>query len=283
MMIEACPTCEGQRLNAYARGVKVKGIGIMDVTHMSIEDTYAFMQKVKFKGNKAIIAEKLLKEINSRLKFLVDVGLTYLTLNRGATTLSGGESQRIRLATQIGSALSGVLYVLDEPSIGLHQRDNDKLIKTLKHLKSLGNTVVVVEHDEDTMLAADHIIDIGPGAGIHGGQIVDSGTPAKILKSKSITGRFLSKKETIPSICTYEKSWVRDKRSESKVIASSKLSSCLLSTECAATVPARESKIVVARMDTKASLGEFWQSSQGPSGSPNIPGTQRLQALPWRP
>ncbi len=198
MTIELCPSCQGKRLNSYAREVKVKEMGIIDITQMSIEDAYAFMQKVKFKGNKGIVADKLLKEINSRLKFLVDVGLTYLTLNRGAMTLSGGESQRIRLATQIGSALSGVLYVLDEPSIGLHQRDNDKLIKTLKHLKSLGNTVVVVEHDEDTMLAADHIIDIGPGAGIHGGEIVDFGTPAKIKKSNSITGRFLSNREIIP-------------------------------------------------------------------------------------
>jgi excinuclease ABC subunit A len=197
MVIECCPDCEGQRLNAYARHVMVNKKGIMELTQMSIEDAYNFMLKTKFKGTKAIIAEKLLKEINSRLKFLVDVGLTYLTLNRGAMTLSGGESQRIRLATQIGSALSGVLYVLDEPSIGLHQRDNDKLIQTLKHLKSLGNTVVVVEHDEETMLSADHIVDIGPGAGIHGGEIVDYGTPAKIKKSKSITGKFLSGKEKI--------------------------------------------------------------------------------------
>ena len=197
MVIEGCPDCEGLRLNPYARNVMVNKKGIMELTQMSVEDAYSFMQKTKFKGTKAIIAEKLLKEINARLKFLVDVGLTYLTLNRGAMTLSGGESQRIRLATQIGSALSGVLYVLDEPSIGLHQRDNDKLIQTLKHLKSLGNTVVVVEHDEETMLNADHIVDIGPGAGIHGGEIVDYGTPAKIKKSKSITGMFLSGKEKI--------------------------------------------------------------------------------------
>lgn len=194
MTIELCPDCEGQRLNSYARGVKVNKFGIMELSYLSIEDAYDFFLKIKFTGNKAIIAEKLLKEINGRLKFLVDVGLSYLSLNRSAMTLSGGESQRIRLATQIGSALSGVLYVLDEPSIGLHQRDNDKLIATLKHLKSLGNTVVVVEHDEDTMLSSDYIIDIGPGAGIHGGEIVAFGTPAQVKKADTITGKYLSGK-----------------------------------------------------------------------------------------
>ena len=194
MDIETCPHCSGKRLNEYSRCVEVSKKGIIDITQMSIEDSYAFFKKVKFTGNKAIIAEKLLKEINGRLKFLVDVGLTYLTLNRSATTLSGGESQRIRLATQIGSALSGVLYVLDEPSIGLHQRDNDKLIATLKHLKSLGNTVIVVEHDEDTMLNSDYIIDIGPGAGLHGGEVVAFGTPAEVMKAKTMTGLYLSGK-----------------------------------------------------------------------------------------
>jgi len=197
MNIENCPKCDGQRLNDYARAVTIKDKGIMEVTQMSLEDSYQFFQKIKFKGNKAIIATKLLKEINSRLRFLNDVGLNYLTLNRAANTLSGGESQRIRLATQIGSALSGVLYVLDEPSIGLHQRDNDRLVQTLKELRDLGNTVIVVEHDEETMENADHIIDIGPGAGIHGGTIVSEGTPAKIKKANSITGKFLSGREKI--------------------------------------------------------------------------------------
>lgn len=197
MAIEQCPDCHGQRLNTYARSVLVNKKSIMEIANLSIEDAYAFFQKVKFTGNKAIIAEKLLKEINSRLKFLLDVGLNYLTLNRSAATLSGGESQRIRLATQIGSALSGVLYVLDEPSIGLHQRDNDKLIGTLKNLKKLGNTVVVVEHDEDTMLSADFIVDIGPAAGVHGGEVVASGTPAQIKKAKTVTGNFLAKREKI--------------------------------------------------------------------------------------
>ncbi len=197
MHIKICPACGGERLNAYARHVKVGKLGIMEISHMSIEDAHKFFKKLKFSGNKKIIADKLLKEINARLGFLVDVGLTYLSLNRAANTLSGGESQRIRLATQIGSALSGVLYVLDEPSIGLHQRDNDKLIQTLIQLRDLGNTVIVVEHDEDTMLASDYIIDIGPGAGIHGGEIVAKGTPSEIKKAKSITGAYLSKKEHI--------------------------------------------------------------------------------------
>ena len=197
MHIQTCPSCKGKRLNAYARNVLVGKKGIMDVSQLSIEDAYDFFKKIKFKGNKKIIADKLLKEVNSRLKFLVDVGLTYLTLNRAANTLSGGESQRIRLATQIGSALSGVLYVLDEPSIGLHQRDNDKLIETLIKLRDLGNTVIVVEHDEDTMLASDYLIDIGPGAGIHGGEIVSAGKPKDVMKTDSITARYLSKKEVI--------------------------------------------------------------------------------------
>jgi excinuclease ABC subunit A len=197
MKIEECPSCKGRRLNSYALSVKIENYSIMDIAELSIEDAALFFKKLKFKGQRAIIAEKLLKEINNRLNFLLDVGLSYLTLNRSAATLSGGESQRIRLATQIGSALSGVLYVLDEPSIGLHQRDNDKLIKTLLHLKSLGNTVIVVEHDEDTMLSADHLIDIGPKAGIHGGQIVAEGTPKEVMKQNTVTGNYLSKREVI--------------------------------------------------------------------------------------
>ena len=197
MMIEECPDCAGQRLNEYARSVKINKLGIMQVSSLSIEDAYEFFKGLKFTGNKKVIADKLLKEINNRLKFLVDVGLTYLSLNRSSATLSGGEAQRIRLATQIGSALSGVLYVLDEPSIGLHQRDNDKLIKTLKELRDLGNTVIVVEHDEDTMLASDYLIDIGPLAGVHGGEVVSAGKIAEVKKTDSITAQYLSKKVQI--------------------------------------------------------------------------------------
>ena len=193
MNIKRCPSCQGLRLNRIALSTKIGDKHIMDLCTLSISECHEYLTKIKLEGEKKIIAEKLLKEIVSRLRFLIDVGLNYLTLNRGAMTLSGGESQRIRLATQIGSALSGVLYVLDEPSIGLHQRDNDRLIKTLKSLRDIGNTVLVVEHDEDTMRESDYIIDMGPGAGIHGGTIVSHGPLEKILKDKhSLTAKFLS-------------------------------------------------------------------------------------------
>lgn len=198
MNIVTCSSCNGYRLKPIALSTKVGNKNIMDISEMDIQEAYNFINSIKLKGEKKLIAEKLLIEIKSRLLFLINVGLEYLTINRSASTLSGGESQRIRLATQIGSALSGVLYVLDEPSIGLHQRDNDRLIETLKSLRDLGNTVLVVEHDEDTMREADHIIDVGPGAGIHGGMIVAEGSPKEILKNKkSITANFLSGKESI--------------------------------------------------------------------------------------
>ncbi len=193
MNIKTCSACSGLRLNQIALSTKVGDKHIMDLCTLSIADCFSYLTAIKLDGEKKIIAEKLLKEIISRLKFLLDVGLNYLSLNRGAITLSGGESQRIRLATQIGSALSGVLYVLDEPSIGLHQRDNARLITTLKTLRDLGNTVLVVEHDEDTMRACDYLIDMGPGAGIHGGEIVSHGTLEKVLSDKkSLTARFLN-------------------------------------------------------------------------------------------
>jgi excinuclease ABC subunit A len=199
MKIQTCSDCNGLRLNPIALNTFVFDKHIMDFGEMNIGEVYSFIKNHQLTGNKAIIAEKLIKEITLRLKFLNDVGLNYLTLNRAANTLSGGEAQRIRLATQIGSALSGVLYVLDEPSIGLHQRDNTRLIKTLKALRDLGNTVLVVEHDEETMIESDFIVDLGPGAGIHGGEIVASGTPKQLMKNKkSITSRFLSGKECIP-------------------------------------------------------------------------------------
>lgn len=198
MSISTCPSCSGQRLNRVALSTKIADRNIMNLCTLSIKDLFEFISALKLQGEKAIIAEKLHKEINSRLKFLVDVGLDYLTLSRSAISLSGGESQRIRLATQIGSALSGVLYVLDEPSIGLHQKDNLKLIDTLKSLRDIGNTVIVVEHDEETMRVADHIIDMGPGAGIHGGEIVTSGTLKDILKNKkSLTASYLDGREKI--------------------------------------------------------------------------------------
>ena len=183
------------KLNSFALAVTIKDKSIMELCNLSISEAFSFFEKLEFTGNKAIIAQKLLKEIRDRLRFLLNVGLNYLTLNRDAMTLSGGESQRIRLATQIGSSLSGVLYVLDEPSIGLHQRDNEKLISTLIDLRNIGNTVLVVEHDEDTMLASDYIIDMGPRAGVHGGEIVATGTPDEIKNNnKSVTGKYLAGK-----------------------------------------------------------------------------------------
>lgn len=193
MIIKKCAGCKGRKLNPFALAATIKDRSIMDVCDLSIAEAADFFDSLTFTGNQAIIAHKVLKEVRDRLKFLLNVGLNYLTLNRDAMTLSGGESQRIRLATQIGSALSGVLYVLDEPSIGLHQRDNEKLIKTLIDLRDIGNTVLVVEHDEDTMLASDYLIDMGPEAGIHGGEIVAAGTPEEVKKNKkSITGKYLS-------------------------------------------------------------------------------------------
>ena len=177
MIERPCPECHGSRLRPEARAVKVKGKNIKDLCDLSIEKLFEFFIELKDKlsNTELKIADKLLTEIQARLRFLVDVGLEYLSLSRTAKTLSGGEAQRIRLASQIGSGLSGVLYVLDEPSIGLHQRDNSRLLQTLKNLRDLGNTVLVVEHDEDTMKAADWIIDIGPGAGVHGGDLIASG------------------------------------------------------------------------------------------------------------
>ena len=194
-----CPQCGGDRLSDIARAVTVGGIGIMDFCRMSIAKELEFMENLHLEGNMATVAEQIVREIVSRLKFLTDVGLSYLTLSRAAGTLSGGESQRIRLATQIGSSLMGVLYILDEPSIGLHQRDNDKLLGTLKHLRDIGNTLIVVEHDEDTMRAADFIVDVGPGAGSRGGEIVEAGTMEEIIANpRSVTGQYLSGVKKIP-------------------------------------------------------------------------------------
>ncbi|MFW5887965.1 MAG: excinuclease ABC subunit UvrA, partial [Bacteriovoracia bacterium] len=199
MEIETCPECNGNRLNSFALATTINDKNIMQVCNFDITNTGTFFDQIQLNEHQTIIAANLLKEIRSRLHFLLDVGLNYLSLNRAANTLSGGESQRIRLATQIGSALSGVLYVLDEPSIGLHPRDNDRLIKTLLSLKNLGNTVVVVEHDAATIKHADHLVDIGPGAGIHGGEVIFQGPIDKVIKDKkSLTGRYLSHELSIP-------------------------------------------------------------------------------------
>ena len=199
MNVMPCPTCNGARLKPEALHILVGGQNIQQVTALSIRDCQAFFRQLTLTDKEQEIARRILKEINERLGFLVNVGLDYLSLDRTSGTLSGGEGQRIRLATQIGSSLVGVLYILDEPSIGLHQRDNDRLLTTLRHLRDIGNTVLVVEHDEDTILAADHVIDMGPGAGVHGGQVVAQGTPKEIMENPaSLTGRYLSGELTIP-------------------------------------------------------------------------------------
>ena len=195
---QPCPDCNGTRLRRDARHVLIKGQNLPAITGMTVAQSAEYFVKLKLSGTRAKIAEKILKELQDRLKFLVDVGLNYLTLNRSADTLSGGEAQRIRLASQIGAGLVGVMYILDEPSIGLHQRDNNRLLQTLFHLRDLGNTVIVVEHDEEAIRSADHIIDIGPGAGVHGGEIVAEGSIGDITKSKkSLTGQYLSGKVEI--------------------------------------------------------------------------------------
>ena len=171
-----CPDCHGQRLKPVSLAVTVGGLNIAALSDLSVRKARSFLSQLTLTEKEERIARQILKEIDNRLGFLCDVGLEYLTLSRSAGTLSGGEAQRIRLATQIGSSLMGVLYILDEPSIGLHQRDNDRLLQTLKHLRDIGNTVIVVEHDEDTMRQADYIVDIGPGAGVHGGEVVACGT-----------------------------------------------------------------------------------------------------------
>ncbi|WP_288570199.1 excinuclease ABC subunit UvrA [uncultured Methanobrevibacter sp.] len=194
-----CHVCHGKRLRPEVLAVTVGGKSIADVVEMSIKDSYQFFLNLELTDREQFIAKEVLKEIRQRLKFLVDVGLDYLSMARSSGTLSGGEAQRIRLATQIGSGLVGVLYILDEPSIGLHQRDNVKLIETLKRLKNLGNTLIVVEHDEETILSADYVVDIGPGAGEHGGKVVACGTPKEIMEShESVTGQYISRRETIP-------------------------------------------------------------------------------------
>ncbi len=206
MSASPCPRCGGERLSELVRAVTVEGLSITQFCQLSVAKELEFINNLTLDGADAVIADQILREIRSRLGFLQSVGLQYLTLSRSAATLSGGEAQRIRLATQIGSSLMGVLYILDEPSIGLHQRDNDKLLDTLGHLRNLGNTLIVVEHDEDTMRAADFIVDVGPGAGIHGGEIVAAGTLEDIMKEpKSLTGQYLSGARKIPVPCERRK------------------------------------------------------------------------------
>ena len=198
MAIQPCASCNGGRLQKKHLAVYINDINIQEIGNLSISEAIKFLKSLNLNKQQQLISKSIIKEIIDRLIFLENVGLEYLNLNRSSATLSGGESQRIKLAAQIGLNLVGVMYILDEPSIGLHQRDNHRLITTLKNLRNMGNTVIVVEHDEETMLAADWIVDIGPGAGIHGGEIIAEGTPSSIMKNpKSITGSFLSQKEQI--------------------------------------------------------------------------------------
>ena len=198
MSTQQCPSCAGTRLNPDARAVTINGRSLSEITHWSIKETLDYFSTLALQGQRQQIAEKILQEISARLRFLIDVGLNYLSLSRSADTLSGGEAQRIRLASQIGAGLVGVMYILDEPSIGLHQRDNQRLLNTLTHLRDIGNTVIVVEHDEEAIRAADHIVDIGPGAGVHGGHVIAQGKLSDILNSEaSITGQYLSGKRQI--------------------------------------------------------------------------------------
>ena len=203
---QPCPDCEGTRLNRAARNVFITDRALPEITSMSVGDARAFFENLELEGWRATIADKIVKEIGARLGFLSDVGLDYLSLSRSADTLSGGEAQRIRLASQIGSGLVGVMYILDEPSIGLHQRDNTRLLGTLTHLRDIGNTVIVVEHDEEAILSADHVVDLGPGAGVHGGQVVAEGTPTEICKNpQSLTGQYLSGRRRIEVPATRSK------------------------------------------------------------------------------
>ena len=214
-----CPDCHGARLREEARNVFIDDHTITDITKLPVGDAYEYFKRLSFTGAKGEIAEKIIKELQDRLKFLVDVGLNYLTLNRSADTLSGGEAQRIRLASQIGAGLVGVMYILDEPSIGLHQRDNDRLLNTLIHLRDIGNTVIVVEHDEDAIRLADYVIDIGPGAGIHGGQVIANGQLPDILNNEqSLTGQYLSGKRVIE----YPKKRTQNQKSKQLVLSGAK-------------------------------------------------------------
>ena len=201
-----CPECQGKRLRRESLHIKINGKSIHDFVTMTVEAALDFLDQLQLTGRKRAIAGPLIKEIRERLTFLANVGVEYLTLERTAATLSGGEAQRIRLATQIGSGLSGVLYVLDEPSVGLHARDTARLIATLKRLRDLGNTVIVVEHDEHTIRASDYVVDMGPGAGVTGGEVVATGAPAAIIKNKkSLTGQYLSGSKSIPVPASQEK------------------------------------------------------------------------------
>ena len=278
-----CPACQGARLRKEAVSVKVGDKNIIDLTALSIGALQKFFGTLKLSEQEYSIARRIVKEIKERLRFLVDVGLDYLSLNRTSATLSGGESQRIRLATQIGSSLMGVLYVLDEPSIGLHQRDNDRLLKTLTQLRDLGNTVIVVEHDASTILSADHVVDLGPGAGVHGGEVIFSGTPKALLRNKkSLTGQYLSGKKKIPLPKKRRKSnggyleIFGAQHNNLKTIDVKIPLGCLT---CVTGVSGSGKSTLVVDILYKALANHFWNSTEKPGQFKSIKGIQFLDKV----
>ncbi|MDW7671899.1 MAG: excinuclease ABC subunit UvrA [Bacillota bacterium] len=278
-----CPACGGARLKDISLAVTVAEKNIYDITLMSVKEAVAFFEKIRLSQRQMLIARQILKEICERLRFLQDVGLDYLTLARNAGTLSGGESQRIRLATQIGSSLVGVLYILDEPSIGLHQRDNARLLKTLRHLTDIGNTVIVVEHDEDTMMHADHIIDIGPGAGIHGGEVVAQGTLQDIINTQdSITGQFLRGERYIEVPQKRREpngSWLRVKGARANNLKAIDVAFPLGVFTCITGVSGSGKSTLVNEILYKRSAQEFYRSREKPGPHDGIEGLDMLDKV----
>jgi excinuclease ABC subunit A len=283
MSKKACPTCKGARLKKDSLAVTVQQENIDFVTRLSIGEANQFFASIELTEREKTIANLILREIEERLGFLVNVGLDYLSLNRAAGTLSGGEAQRIRLATQIGSRLMGVLYILDEPSIGLHQRDNARLIQTLEHMRNLGNTLIVVEHDEDTMLAADHIIDIGPGAGAHGGYIIAEGTPAEVMKNDaSLTGKFLSGEKFIPLPLERRKpngKWLEVKGAQENNLKNVNVKVPLGVFSCITGVSGSGKSTLINEIFLKALMREYYKSKAKPGEHKSIKGTEHLDKV----
>jgi excinuclease ABC subunit A len=280
--ISQCHSCKGKKLKDYSLNCTINKKSIYDICELPINQCFSFVSSIKLSKTKLFIAEKLLKEITERLNFLNNVGLTYLNLNRPANTLSGGESQRIRLATQIGSSLSGVIYVLDEPSIGLHQRDNQKLIETLIRLRDLGNTVIVVEHDEETMMAADHLIDLGPGAGLHGGHIVDQGSPQEIIKtSNSITAQYLSKQQIIdiPQSTREQKDFIKLSGAKENNLKSIDLNLPLNNLVCITGVSGSGKSTLIHKVLVPAIKNSLMSSSPAKTNFKSISGVQNIQSI----
>ena len=282
-MVETpCPVCGGKRYKPETLAVKIGGKNIAELSDLSVRAAREFLNTVELDYKQKMIAEQILKELNARFDFLINVGLDYLTLSRAAGTLSGGEAQRIRLATQIGSGLVGVLYILDEPSIGLHQKDNDKLLKTLKNLRDLGNTLIVVEHDEETMLNADYVVDIGPGAGEHGGKVVAEGTPKQIMANKkSITGQYLSGKKLIriPAKERKPKHWITIKGARENNLKDIDISFPTGVITAVTGVSGSGKSTVVNHILKKASMQRFYHSQERPGKHDVIEGLEYVDKV----